>query len=439
MCGRSRRKGRPPLRRAAITSPSAPNQGRHAPPGSAGWIRIARAAVLVVTGVGAALLAVAISAAPARAETGEGGGEPGRLAEVVTHVRQLGRGEIPAVPSREPAAAPAGIPLRAGRPAVDDRKRLPVAPARPAPMSPTAGEAPLSRRSDREAGTRPRPEPVVPRIVSRILPPRAASPADPPVAPVDGPVRPPVSAPPATPDGAAPTPVTSRPRPPVPVAPPRPVPDGGPGGPVDGPAVPAPEPASPPGRIPLPPRLVGVLDGALRPILDLLTDVLGGVLAPILDLPGGGGDPPLPPGSAPPATPVPAPVPDAPVPDSPADGPPAPGPLVPPPWVHNGALSPSGPAGSGESWSPVWVPGPGSGHRAVPAAPTLGSGSASGDSSDVPVAPGDDRVSGDSGPRAGASLPPETSHPDRSVRHALAEVPPAPARGRSPTVAARPG
>ncbi|XTZ17200.1 hypothetical protein ACQSSU_07495 [Micromonospora echinospora] len=441
MCERSRRKGRPPLRRAAITSSSAPNQGRHALPGSAGWIRIARAAVLVVTGVGAALLAVAISAAPARAETGEGGGEAGRLADVVTHVRQLGRGETPVMPSREPAAAPARIPLWGGRPAVDDRERFPVAPARPARTSPTAGETPLSHRPDRAAGTRPRPEPVVPRIVSRILPPRAVPPADPPVAPVDGPVRPPVSAPPTTPDGAAPAPapVTTRPRPSVPVAPSRPVPDDGPAGPVDGPAVPAPEPPSSPGRIPLPPRLVGVLDGALRPILDLLTGVLGGVLAPILDLPGGGGDPPLPPGSTPPAAPVPAPAPDAPVPDSPTDGPPVTGPLAPPPSVHNGVPAPSGPAGRGESWSPAWVPGSGPGHRVVPAAPTLGSGSASGDSSDVPLAPGEDRVSGDSGPRAGASLPPETSHPDRSVRHALAEVSPAPARGRSPTVAARPG
>ncbi|MFI6225768.1 hypothetical protein ACIBCR_00450 [Micromonospora echinospora] len=434
MCGRSRRKGRPPLRRAAITSSSAPNQGRHAPPGSAGWIRLARAAVLVVTGVGAALLAVAISAAPARAETGEAGAETGRLADVVTQVRQLGRGEILAVPSRGPAAAPAGVPLRAGRPAVDDRRRLPVAPARPAPTSPTTGESPLSRRADQEAVPRPRPEPVVPRIVSRVLPPRAAPPPDPPAAPVDGPVRPPVSAPPATPDGAAPTPVTTRPRPSVPVAPPRPVPDGGPAGPVDGP-VPAPDPTTPPDRIPLPPRLVGVLDGALRPILDLLGDVLGGVLAPILDLPGGGGDPPLPPGSAPPDAPVPTPVPDVRGPD----GPPVTGPLVQPPWVHNGVSSPSGRAGSGESWSPVWGPGPGLGHRAVPAASALDSGSASGNSSDAPLAPGDDRVSGDSGPRAGAALPPEASHPDRSARDALVEMPPAPARGRSPTVTARPG
>ncbi|MFE0591371.1 hypothetical protein [Micromonospora echinospora] len=436
MCGRSRRKGRPPLRRAAITSPSAPNQGRHAPPGSAGWIRLARAAVLVVTGVGAALLAVAISAAPARAETGEAGAEAGRLADVVTQVRQLGRPEFPAAPPREPAAAPAGIPLRAGRPAVDDRKGLSVAPARPTPTSPTSGETPLVRRGDREAGTRPRPEPVVPRIVSRILPPRAAPPPDPPAAPVDGPVRPPVSAPPATPDGAAPTPVTTRPL--VPVAPPRPVPDGGPAGPAAGP-VPAPDPASPSARIPLPPRLVGVLDGVLRPVLDLLGGVLGGVLAPILDLPGGGGDPPLPPGSAPPAAPVPTPAPDAPGPDRPADGPPVTDPLVQPPWVHNGGLPPSARAGSGEPWSPVWGPGPGLGHRAVPAASTLDSGSASGGSSDAPLTPGDDRVSGDSGVRAGAALPPETSHPDRSVRDALVEIPPAPARGRSPTVTARPG
>ncbi|GLY22904.1 hypothetical protein Misp04_26360 [Micromonospora sp. NBRC 101691] len=423
------------MRRAAITSPSAPNQGRHAPSGSAGWIRLARAAVLVVTGVGAALLAVALSAAPARAETGDAGAGTGRPADVVTHVRQLGR-ESSVVPSREPAASPTGIRLRAGRPAVDDRRRLAVAPVRPAP---TTGETPLARRPDREAGTRPRPEPVLPRIVSRILPPRAAPPPDPPVAPVDGPVRPPVSAPPAIPDGAAPTPVTTRPRPPAPVVPPRPVPDSGPAGPVDGPTVPAPEPTSPPGRIPLPPRLVGVLDGALRPILDLLGGVLGGVLAPILDLPGGGGDPALPPGSAPPAAPVPTPAPDVPVPDSPTEGPPVTGPLAQPPWVHNGGWSPSGPARSGESWSPVRGPVPGFGHRAVPAAPTLESGSASGDSSDAPVAPGDDRVSGDSGPRSGAALPPETSHPDRSVRDALVAVPPAPARGRSPTVTARPG
>ncbi|MFI6825005.1 hypothetical protein ACIBJE_29265 [Micromonospora sp. NPDC050187] len=429
------------MRRAAITSPSAPTPGRHAPPGSAGWICLARAAVLVVTGVGAALLAVALSAAPARAETGEDGGNAGRLADVVSNVRQPGRGEMPAVSSREPTAVLARVPLWTARPAVGDRKQPPVAPARPAPTSPATGETAPSRPPDREIGTGPRPEPLVPRLVSRILPPRPAPPLPDP--PVDGPASPPASAPPGTSDGSAPAPVTTRPRPSAPVTPPRPVPDDGPAnpvpddgpaGPVDGPAArPAPDdPASPPGRIPLPPRLVGMVDGALRPILDLLTDVLGGVLAPILDLPGGGCDPPLPPGPVPPAGPTPTPVPD-----NWTERPPVPDPQARSPRVHNGGPFRPGQVGSGETWSPVGSSVPG--HRAAPAAPTLDSGSASGDPSEAPGSPGDDRVSGDSGPRAGAALPPETSGPARSDRDAFAEVPPAPARGRSPTVAARPG
>ncbi|BCL17861.1 hypothetical protein GCM10017556_56000 [Micromonospora sagamiensis] len=432
------------MRRAAIVSPSAPTPGRSALPGSAGWTRLARAVVLAVAGVGAALLAVALFDTPARAETRAGGGDTGRTADLIAHLGHPGRLTTSA-PLREPAAAPAHVPLPAARSAVTGRSRLPVAPDRPGPQAPSTGETPSLRPLDREGATRPRTEPLVPRVVERVLPSRPAPPVpDSPVVPADGPLRPPVAAPPGTPGGVvpappgtpggvAPAPVTTLPRPSVPVVPPRP--DAGPDGPVEIPAVrPAPDPASPPGRIPLPPRLVGVVDGALRPILDLLTDLVGGVLPPILDLPGGVIGPLLPPDSATPAVPVPTPVPvDR------AEQPPVTDPQVDPPWVHNGVPLPPGLAGGGGAGGPVAPPVVPVCRSAAPAASTVHSGPAPGEAPEAPVAPGEDRATGDTGPRSGAALSPETSGLDRSDRHARAEVPPAPARGRSPAVAARPG
>ncbi|SCL26677.1 hypothetical protein GA0074694_4589 [Micromonospora inyonensis] len=421
------------MRRAAIVSPSAPIPGRSALPGSAGWTRLARAAVLAVAGVGAALLAVALADTPARAETRAGGGDTGRTADLIAHLGETGR-LTTSTPVREPAAAPAHVPLPAARSALTGRSRLPVAPDRPGPQAPSTGETLSLRPLDREGATRPRTDPLVPRVVERVLPSRPApSVPEPPVVPADGPLRPPVPAPPGTPGGVAPAPVTTLPRPSVPVVPSRP--DAGPDGPVEIPAVrPAPDPAPPPGRIPLPPRLVGVVDGALRPILDLLTDLVGGVLPPILDLPGGVIGPLLPPDSATPAVPVPNPFPVDRV-----EQPPVTVPQVDAPWVHNGSPLPPGLAGGGGAGGPVAPPVVPVCRSAAPAASTVHSGPAPGEAPETPAAPGDDRATGGSGPRNGVALSPETSGLDRSDRHARAEVPPAPARGRSPAVAARPG
>ncbi|MEU4569812.1 hypothetical protein [Micromonospora sp. NPDC023956] len=438
------------MRRAAIASPSAPTPGRTALSGSAGWIRLARAAVLVVTGVGAVLLAVAIAASPAQADTAVAGGHPGPSDAAVG---QSAPGDPLVMPLRERAVASTEAPLSTVRPAPSHRSPSSVVPTRPALTSAATRATPPFRPADRDAGARPRPAPLVPGIVEQIVPSRPAPPAPAPpavpaVVPPAVPVRPPASPPPGTPDEAAPPPGAATPRPSRPTAPPRPVPDDGPAGPVEAPAVPpAPDAVPPPGRTPLPPRLVGavdgVRDGVVRPIVGLLTDVVGGVLAPILDLPGGGHCPLLPPGSSPPAAPVMTPLPESPtdqppVTDQPsAVDPPVANPQVQPPMVHNGGTSAPGVArggGPGRPGDPA-VPG----RRSVPAAPVLDSGSASGDSSEVPLAPGDDRVGTDSGSRTGVALPPTTSGPDRSERDVLAELPPAPARGRSPTVAARPG
>ncbi|WP_091641138.1 hypothetical protein [Micromonospora pallida] len=315
-----------------------------------------------MSGVGAAMLAVGLFDAPARAETR---GPAVRPADLVVRLGQLEPGGVSTAARRE-AAAPTGVPLSTLRPAPAGRSRPTLDADRPDDVRPVLRKAP-----PRSIGTRPPPAPLRPGVVPRILPPRS-DPLGPPAVPAAGPARPVV-------------------------------------------------PTSP----------VSLDAGPLRSLLGQVADLAGRLITSILARPDGTTGPALPPGSAPP---VPTPVPY----EEP-DGVLAPGLVTTSPTVHFGDTIPLSVSGA------RWVRSAGR-HPAVPVCPPpvpagpIGSAeSVPGDASGIPVAPDDERAAAGSGTRTAVALPPTPAGPVRWTGQARTDVPTAPARGRSPAPAARPG